>query len=127
MSRLSITTWKAWNTTSARQPCAPLRRLPAASNASQHCWRKCENKAMRIKQFQYGGWENNLQLANEHVEIIISLDVGPRILSYKTRNGENVLKNYPEQMGTAGEAKWMIRGGHRFWIAPEDELLSYVP
>ena len=82
---------------------------------------------MRIKQFQYGGWENNLQLANEHVEIIISLDVGPRILSYKTRNGENVLKNYPEQMGTAGETKWMIRGGHRFWIAPEDELLSYVP
>jgi hypothetical protein len=82
---------------------------------------------MHTKKFNFGGWENNLQLANEQVELIISLDVGPRILSYKTRNGENVLKNYPEQMGTAGEEKWMIRGGHRFWIAPEDELLSYVP
>jgi len=82
---------------------------------------------MHTKQFQYGGWENNLQLANEHVELVISLDVGPRILAYKTLHGENVLKNYPEQMGQSGEAKWMIRGGHRFWIAPEDEVLSYVP
>lgn len=82
---------------------------------------------MHIKQSKFGGWEHNLQLANEHVELIISLDVGPRILSYKTPHGENVLKNYPEQMGKSGEAKWMIRGGHRFWIAPEDEVRSYVP
>ena len=82
---------------------------------------------MHIKQLKHAGWEHNLQLVNEHVELIISLDVGPRILSYKTPRAENVLKNYPDQMGTCGEEKWMIRGGHRFWIAPEDEVLSYVP
>ncbi len=82
---------------------------------------------MHIKQSKFGGWEHNLQLANAQVELIISLDVGPRILSYKTPEGENVFKNYPEQMGKSGETKWMIRGGHRFWIAPEDEILSYVP
>lgn len=82
---------------------------------------------MHIKQTKHAGWEHNLQLVNDKVELIISLDVGPRILSYKTPSGENVLKNYPDQMGTSGETKWMIRGGHRFWIAPEDEILSYVP
>jgi len=82
---------------------------------------------MLIKQFKYGGWENNLQMANDHVELIVSLDVGPRVLSYKTKKGENVFLNYPDQMGQSGETKWMIRGGHRFWIAPEDEILSYVP
>jgi hypothetical protein len=82
---------------------------------------------MLIKDFKYGGWENNLQMANDHVELVVSLDVGPRILSYKTLKGENVLGNYPEQMGGQGEPQWMIRGGHRFWIAPEDEALSYVP
>lgn len=82
---------------------------------------------MHIKQLNHAGWEHNLQIANEKVELIISLDVGPRILSYKTPRAENVLKNYPDQMGTCGETKWMIRGGHRFWIAPEDEILSYVP
>ncbi|MEA3186499.1 MAG: hypothetical protein QOD99_329 [Chthoniobacter sp.] len=82
---------------------------------------------MHIKQFKFGGWEHNFQLANDQVELVISLDVGPRILSYKTPQGENVLKNFPDQMGKSGEQKWMIRGGHRFWIAPEDEVLSYVP
>ena len=82
---------------------------------------------MLIKEFKYGGWENNLQMVNGKVELIVSLDVGPRILSYKTLKGENVLIKYPEQMGGSGETKWMIRGGHRFWIAPEDEILSYVP
>lgn len=82
---------------------------------------------MHIKQLKHAGWEHNLQLANDKAEVIISLDVGPRILSYKTPGAKNVLKNYPDQMGTCGETKWMIRGGHRFWIAPEDEVLSYVP
>lgn len=82
---------------------------------------------MHIKQLNHAGWEHNLQLANDKVELIISLDVGPRILSYKTPKTENVLKTYPEQLGKSGEQEWMIRGGHRFWIAPEDEALSYVP
>lgn len=82
---------------------------------------------MHIKQLNHGGWENNLQLANDHVELIISLDVGPRILSYKRPHGENVLKNYSEQFGGSGESEWKIRGGHRLWIAPEDETLTYVP
>lgn len=82
---------------------------------------------MEIKQIKHGGWENNLRLANGEVELIISLDVGPRILSYRTTDGKNVLKNYDEQMGKSGESEWMIRGGHRLWIAPEDEQRSYVP
>lgn len=82
---------------------------------------------MRIKKLQYGGWENNLQLASDQLELVVSLDVGPRILSFNVPGGQNVLKNYPEQSGGSGESEWMIRGGHRFWIAPEDEARSYVP
>ena len=82
---------------------------------------------MQIKQLPHGGWENNLQLANEHAELIISIDVGPRVLSYKTPGGPNVFKNYPEQLGGRGEKEWMIRGGHRIWLAPEHVELSYLP
>jgi hypothetical protein len=82
---------------------------------------------MEIKTTPHAGWKNNLQLSSKKAELVISLDVGPRILSYRTTGGTNVLKNYPEQMGGSGETKWMIRGGHRLWIAPEDEILSYVP
>lgn len=73
----------------------------------------------------YGGWANNLRLANEHVELIITLDVGPRVISFKPQGGENVFKNYADQIGGTGEAGWQIRGGHRLWLAPEVMPFTY--
>jgi hypothetical protein len=49
------------------------------------------------------------------------------VISYRTGNGENVFKTFDEQLGGTGEPKWQARGGHRFWLAPEDEVLSYIP
>jgi hypothetical protein len=73
----------------------------------------------------YEGWNNTLRLANEDFELLVTTDVGPRILVYKTRLGENTLKVFDNQIGTSGEAEWRSRGGHRFWLGPEDEALSY--
>ena len=73
----------------------------------------------------FGGWPNSLRFGNDEVELIATLDVGPRILSYRRHGFPNVLKNYAEQLGGMREQEWMIRGGHRLWIAPEDEILSY--
>ncbi len=84
-------------------------------------------RVMQITQLPEHGWENNLQLANEHAELVISVDVGPRVLSYRAPGGSNVFKNYPEQLGRSGEDQWMIRGGHRLWIAPEHEERTYAP
>jgi hypothetical protein len=75
----------------------------------------------------YRGWPNNLRLSNRDVELIITLDVGPRIISYQLPGGVNVLKNYDAMMGGTGEAEWQIRGGHRFWLAPEDLTRTYFP
>jgi len=80
---------------------------------------------MNIETVSYAGWQNNLRLSNSEVELLVSLDVGPRILSYRALNGANVLKNYDEQLGQAGEDAFMIRGGHRLWVAPEDEKITY--
>jgi hypothetical protein len=35
----------------------------------------------------FNGWPNNLRMRNGTVELIITLDVGPRILSYKKVGG----------------------------------------
>lgn len=76
---------------------------------------------MQIEKTSFGGWQNNLLLANEHAELVVTLDIGPRVISYRTPRGQNVLKNYPGQIGASGESEWKIRGGHRLWIAPEGE------
>ena len=80
---------------------------------------------MKKELIAHAGWNRNLYLANDHAEVIVTLDVGPRILSYKRPGAENVFKNYDDQLGSSGESDWKIRGGHRFWIAPEDEVVTY--
>lgn len=80
-----------------------------------------------VETVEYRGWKNNVRISNASAELIVTLDVGPRVISYKTPSGPNVMKNYDEMMGGTGEAEWQIRGGHRFWLAPEDLTRTYFP
>src|SRR3954454_14995768 len=75
---------------------------------------------LRIEPTQYRGWPNCWRVANGEVELIVTADVGPRVIRYGFPGGQNLLKNYDAQMGGTGEPEWMIRGGSRLWIAPED-------
>jgi hypothetical protein len=80
-----------------------------------------------VDKVEYGGWPNNLRLSNGTAELVITLDVGPRVISYRLDGGKNVFKNYAEQMGKTGEKDWQIRGGHRLWVGPEDLTRTYAP
>ena len=72
-----------------------------------------------IKEIEYAGWKRNLRLQGKTTELVITLDIGPRIIRYAFHDAKNVFVEMPEQMGGVGEKEWMIRGGHRFWTAPE--------
>jgi hypothetical protein len=80
-----------------------------------------------VDQVEYGGWKNNLRLSNGDAELLVTLDVGPRILSYRLAGGKNVFKEFPEQLGRTGEIDWQVRGGHRLWVGPEDLTRTYAP
>ena len=73
----------------------------------------------------HSGWDRNLHISNGHLELIATLDVGPRILHLSTPGAQNVFKTYTDELGGRGETEWKIRGGHRFWIAPEDSIRTY--
>lgn len=73
------------------------------------------------------GWQKNLRLSNGTVELIVTLEVGPRILCYRKCGGFNPFKVFEDQVGTVGEALWRNRGGHRLWVAPEDKVTTYYP
>jgi hypothetical protein len=76
---------------------------------------------------EYGGWKRNVRMANPKIELVATLDCGPRIIHLAVPGGPNVFKQYADQMGKAGEAAWQIRGGHRLWFAPEDPVATYFP
>jgi hypothetical protein len=81
---------------------------------------------MKIEKTAFGGWQNCLRLANDHAELILTLDVGPRVISYQVTGGQNVFKTTPEELGATHEPHFVPRGGHRIWIAPEEER-TYAP
>jgi hypothetical protein len=79
-----------------------------------------------IQEIPYAGWKRNLHIQGKTTELIITLDVGPRIIRYGFPGDKNVFVEMAEEMGGADENEWMIRGGHRFWTAPEGDH-SYAP
>jgi hypothetical protein len=86
-----------------------------------------ENKEATVDKVPYQGWKDNLRLSNGQAELIVTLDVGPRVISYRLAGGKNVFNESREQLGKSGEDKWQGRGGHRLWIGPEDLTRTYAP
>jgi hypothetical protein len=83
--------------------------------------------SVTIERAEYKGWFNCWRIANGEVELVVTADVGPRVISFGFADAQNLFKNFDEQMGTQGEAAWIGRGGSRIWIAPEDREASYAP
>jgi hypothetical protein len=80
-----------------------------------------------LEKVQYGGWENAYRLYNEKIELIITGDVGPRIISFSYIDEINIFKEYQDQLGKTKGDKWLIYGGHRLWHAPEEKTRTYYP
>jgi hypothetical protein len=86
-----------------------------------------EKGQVTVEKVEYKGWKNNLRLSNGEAELILTLDVGPRVISYKLTDGKNVFVELADQLGKSGETEWVARGGHRLWVGPEDLTRTYAP
>jgi hypothetical protein len=80
-----------------------------------------------IEKIDFHGWANSWRMSNGEVELVVTGDVGPRVVRYGFAGGQNFFKEFTAQLGKTGEADWQPRGGHRVWIAPEDPVKSYAP
>lgn len=75
----------------------------------------------------YGGWPTCYRLSNPHVDLVVTADVGPRIIRFGFVGQPNVFCEVPAEMGLTGGATWRIMGGHRLWHAPEHPIRTYAP
>ncbi|MGA2593648.1 MAG: hypothetical protein ABSH32_27355 [Bryobacteraceae bacterium] len=83
--------------------------------------------AVKIEKTNYKGWPNSYRITNGEVELVVTSDIGPRIMRYGFVGGQNLFKEFPESLGKSGEPAWVARGGHRVWAAPEDAVRTYAP
>ncbi len=84
--------------------------------------------AVTIEKTQYKG-HDAYRMANSEVELIITADVGPRILRYSFVGGDNIFKEVSaeEEANMTGGQEWKLYGGHRIWVGPEDPGYTYAP
>lgn len=82
---------------------------------------------MQIEKIEWGGWPNCYKLSNGTIELIVTTDVGPRVLHCGLVGGDNLFYVNENLLGKTGGDKWVNYGGHRLWHAPEDPVRTYVP
>ncbi len=82
---------------------------------------------IKIEKRAFEGWNNCLQISNGIVDLILTTDIGPRIMRYGFIGEENELCVVESEKGLTGGDDWRIYGGHRLWHSPEDKERTYVP
>jgi hypothetical protein len=80
---------------------------------------------MSVERVSYGGWANCQRLSNGVVELVLTTDVGPRIIRFGFAGEENEFYQDELTLGKTGGDDWRAYGGHRLWHAPEAMPRTY--
>lgn len=80
-----------------------------------------------MEKVNYLGLPDCYKLSNGAVELIVTTNVGPRIIRYAFHNEENILGEVPDAVVETGLGEFKPLGGHRLWTAPEAKPRSYAP
>jgi len=82
---------------------------------------------IEIKKIEYRGWPNCYRMRNGIIELIVTADVGPRIIYFGLVGQHNEFAEFAEMLGQTGGDTFQLYGGHRFWHAPEHPTRTYYP
>ena len=89
-----------------------------------------------IKEITYGKWGRCVEITNGEIDLVATLDFGPRIIRFGICGGPNeFFEDANDELSLNGnefdifgdEGYWHIYGGHRLWTSPEALPRSYYP
>jgi hypothetical protein len=83
--------------------------------------------AVKLEHITHPQAKNCLRLSNEVAELLITSDVGPRVISYARTGGENLFAIFDDHFAASDDKEWHNFGGHRLWHAPEIMPRTYAP
>ncbi|KAM9952663.1 hypothetical protein ACTFIR_007717 [Dictyostelium discoideum] len=96
---------------------------------------------MTIEKIEFQGFKNCFKITWNHFKLIITQDIGPRVLSLSYNDNQSIfgMKSHnlstlstPSTIGGEGNHsslndQWNLFGGHRLWHAPECAGRTYHP
>ena len=73
-----------------------------------------------IKEVEYKNYGKCIEISNGIVDLLITTEVGPRIIRYGFVGERNEFcDDAPLTLDVDGE-DWRLMGGHRFWMSPKN-------
>ena len=92
---------------------------------------------MDLKEIDFENYGKCVQLSNGVIDLVVTIDCGPRIVRFGFIGNENILYNdldrkfkvqneFMDDYYSEGAACYFY-GGHRLWLAPERMPESYFP
>src|SRR5258708_31876930 len=82
---------------------------------------------VKTEKMNYKGWPNSYRVSNRQIEVVVTGDVGPRIIRFGFIGGQNLLKEIVEQLGKSGEKEIQLRRRDRGLKKTEDPLPPSAP
>jgi len=83
---------------------------------------------MKIEKTTYSHYGNVMKLSNGTVDVMVTTDLGPRVIFYGFTGGTNIFRELDKDTVVKSDlGKWRPWGGHRLWAAPEVMPRSYSP
>ncbi len=87
-----------------------------------------------IKEIKYKNFGKCLNISNDYMEVVVTVDIGPRIIKCNLMGKENMMfedveRNFHNDVSSMfGEGEtWYTYGGHRIWLSPEGFPETYYP
>lgn len=81
-----------------------------------------------MKTVQFKGWKKCIELKSGKFKLIVTTEIGPRIIGAFLGDSDNLVYVAQETAGNTKNSKdWNIYGGHRLWHSPEAKPRSYAP
>lgn len=92
---------------------------------------------MDLKEIDFENYGKCVQLSNGVIDLVVTIDCGPRVVRFGFIGNENILYNdldrkfkvqneFMDDYYSEGAACYFY-GGHRLWLAPERMPESYFP
>jgi hypothetical protein len=80
-----------------------------------------------IKELIYKDFGKCIEISNGVVDLLVTVDIGPRIIRFGFVGEENEFCENTEVNKQVWNGEWRILGGHRLWHSPEGDPRSYTP
>lgn len=82
---------------------------------------------MTIRECIYKNYGKCIELSNEVVNLIVTVEVGPRIIHYGFIGQKNEFCDDAQLKLEVNNDTWKLMGGHRLWSSPESFPRTYQP